>query len=206
VIASLEPLVRPERRARITALLDARISSVTAVLDAPNDPHNGAAILRSCDAFGVPDLHVVTRRNAFLASNIVARGAERWVDVIEHTTARSAVQHLKALNFELVATHPQGELEPEDLAHVPRLALVLGNEHEGICEELAQSAGRSVRIPMVGFVESLNLSVSAAILLRAATRARPADLTPEARTALYAQGLFRSIKRAGHVLEALSAY
>jgi tRNA (guanosine-2'-O-)-methyltransferase len=205
VIECLQPLVNPERQQRLRAVLGARIGSVTVLLDAPHDPHNGAAILRSCDAFGIPELHVVTRRNAFLASNIVARGAERWVDVIAHTTPASATRQLTEQGFELVSTHPQGELIPEDLAAIPRVALVLGNEHEGIGEELTQSAGRSVRIPMVGFVESLNLSVSAAILLREATRARPADLSEQRFAALYAQGLYRSVKQAALVLGAMDA-
>lgn len=204
VIACLEPMVNPERRLRLQQHLDSRIASVTAVLDAPYDPHNGAAILRSCDAFGVPELHVVTRQHAFLASNVVAKGAERWVDVIEHVTVPSATAVLVEQGYELITTHPQGQLVPEDLAQVPRLALVLGNEREGICEQLQQSAGRSVRIPMVGFVESLNLSVSAAILLREATRGRSAQLPLATRTARYAQGLFRSVKQAAQVLAAVS--
>jgi tRNA (guanosine-2'-O-)-methyltransferase len=197
-------MVTPQRSQRLRAVMDSRIGGVTVLLDAPHDPHNGAAILRSADAFGIPELHVVTRRHAFLASNVVARGTERWVDVVEHMTAPAAARHLTERGYELVTTHPRGELLPEDLQQIPRLAVVMGNEHDGICHELQQSAGRSVRIPMIGFVESLNLSVSAAILLREATRARPADLSSEARLELYAQGLFRSVKQARLVLSALA--
>src|SRR5689334_3678265 len=96
VISALEPLVNLERRARLAQLIDARIGSVTAVLDAPHDPHNGGAILRSCDAFGIPELHVVTRRHAFLASHRMARGAERWVDVTVHDTPAAAARALHA--------------------------------------------------------------------------------------------------------------
>lgn len=202
VIDVLEPWVNAERKQRIAQVLDARIAHVTVLLDALHDPHNGAAIMRSCDAFGVQEVHVVPRDDPFAASNIVSKGAERWVDVIEHPTPASAVSTLSSAGFELVTAHPDGELEPEALAEIPKLALILGNEHDGVREELAQSAGRRVQVPMRGFVESLNVSVSAAILLRAATRDRPGDLQPEHRLALYAQGLVRSLKRAQDILDA----
>jgi tRNA (guanosine-2'-O-)-methyltransferase len=202
VVEVLEPLLFEQRIQRIHEVLDRRLTSVTVLMDAPHDPHNGAAILRSCDAFGVQEVHVVPREEAFLASNTVSKGSERWVDVVKHDSPSAAVAQLRASGFELIATHPEGELSPEDLPSIPRLALLMGNEHDGLCEELAQSAGRRVRIPMIGFVESLNVSVSAAVLLRAATLGRPGDLRDEAYQAVYAQALFRSVKRAGDVLAA----
>lgn len=205
VVKVLEPMVAEERRARIREVLNLRLNSVTLVMDSPHDPHNGAAILRSCDAFGVQQVHVVRTKEPFLASNVVSRGTERWVDVIEHDFARTAADSLRARGFELVASHSQGELVPEDLRQIPRVALVMGNEHRGISDELMESAGRSVRIPMVGFVESLNVSVSAALLLRAASYNRPGDLDPEDYSRLYARGLFRSVKRASEILAAVPA-
>ncbi len=198
----LEPLLYGERVERIREVLAGRLSSVTVLMDAPHDPHNGAAVLRSCDAFGIQEAHVVPRVEAFLASNTVSKGSERWVDVIKHQTPKAAVERLRGAGFELVASHPQGELTPEDLPSIPRLALLMGNERDGLCEELTQSAGRRVRIPMIGFVESLNVSVSAAILLRAATRGRKGDLPPDTYDAVYAQALYRSVKRASKVLAA----
>jgi tRNA (guanosine-2'-O-)-methyltransferase len=200
----LEPLVSEARRARIREVLDGRLASVTLLMDAPHDPHNGAAVLRSCDAFGVQELHVVPRAEPFLLSSRVAKGSERWIDVVEHPDPESAVKLLRARGFTLVATHPRGELTPGELGGIPRLALVLGNEHDGIRDALAAAAERSVRIPMRGFVESLNVSVSAAVLLEAATRSRPGDLPPEQYRALYARGLFRSVVRGRDVLDALS--
>ncbi len=204
VIELLEPMVGELRRQRIQAVLEHRKTSVTVLMDAPHDPHNGAAVLRSCDAFGVQRAHVIPREDHFLASNLVSKGAERWVDVVEHGSANEAAESLIGAGFELVATHPEGELVPEDLSAIPKLCLVMGNEHDGISEQLMKSAGRSVRIEMVGFVESLNVSVSAAILLRAATKNRPGDLTPQDRQRLYAQGLCRSLKRTSDILAAAS--
>ena len=205
VIAVLEPLVSDARRARIGQVLEQRLESVTVLMDAPHDPHNGAAVLRSCDAFGVQELHIVPREEPFLLSSRVSKGTERWVDVVEHANPEAAVSALRSRGFTLVATHPQAELTPADLAGIPRLALVLGNEHDGIREALAAAADRSVGIPMRGFVESLNVSVSAAVLLEAATRARTGDLDSNRKRALYARGLYRSVVRGRDVLDALEA-
>jgi tRNA (guanosine-2'-O-)-methyltransferase len=202
VVDVLEPLVHDRRRERLQAVTDQRLESVVVVLDAPHDPHNGAAVMRSCDAFGVQHLHVVERLERLLISRKVAQGTERWVEVHRHRDAQSAVKAIESGHFELVVTDPCGDLEPEDLAKLPRLALVFGNERDGVCPELRQAARHSVRVPMRGYVESLNLSVSAGILLRAATRGRLGDLPQKARTFLYARGLIRTVSRAADVLAA----
>jgi tRNA (guanosine-2'-O-)-methyltransferase len=202
VIEVLEPLVAGARALRLRSVIDARLSSVTVVMDAPHDPHNGAAVMRSCDAFGIQELHVVPRDEPFAISTTVTRGSEKWVDVIQHSSAAAAVRALCERDFELVRTHPRGDLVPEELAGIPRCALVLGNEHDGIREELEAAATRSVRVPMRGFTESLNLGVSAGILLAATTAGRPGDLAPDVRKRLYARGLFQTVPRAAAVLAA----
>ncbi len=179
-----------------------RLDAVSVLLDAPHDPHNGAAILRSADAFGVQQVHVVPREEEFQVSAGVAKGTERWVDVVEHPDPTTASRRLLDAGYELVATHPAGELLPADLRRIERVCLVLGNEHDGICAPLRAVVGRSVRIPMRGFVESLNVSVSAAILLHAATEGRAGDLDPNRRRELYAQGLYRTVTRAAEILAA----
>ena len=202
VIETLEPLASDERQARIQSVLDARLGSVTVLLDAPHDPHNGSAVMRTCDAFGIPTVHVVPREEAFLIARRITKGTERWLEVHNHATPEAAAHYLQEHGFELVATHPQGELTPPDLAHIPRLALVLGNEHQGICATLQRAASRAVRIPMRGFVESLNVSVATAVLLAAATQGRPGDLPLAEKRRLYARALFRSVPRAGEILAA----
>jgi tRNA (guanosine-2'-O-)-methyltransferase len=205
VIAHLEPLVLQRRRERLSEVIENRLGSVTLLLDELSDPHNRAAIVRSCDAFGVQQLHAVQPGHQFTVHHGVAAGTERWVDVNSHAEPRALVEQLRSQGFELVQTHPEGELVPDDLPAIPRLALILGNEHRGIDEVFALAASRSVRIPMRGFVESLNVSVSAAVLLAAATRGRSGDLSPQARQHLYARGLFFSVPRAADVLAAFSS-
>jgi tRNA (guanosine-2'-O-)-methyltransferase len=203
VVRTLEPLVTPARRARLEQVIARRLLSVSVVLDGPYDPHNGAAVVRSCEAFGVQHLHVVQRGVLpFVVARSVSRGAQKWIDVTCHAGAQSMLEAIDSASLTLVAADAEGGLVPEDLARLPRLALVLGNEREGIRPEIARACAARVRVPMRGHVESLNMSVTAAILLHAATRDRPGDLDPEARLRLYARGLVLSVPRALDLLAA----
>jgi len=199
-ILLLEPLVLDARRDRLREVVGRRLGSVAVVFDAPHDPHNGAAVVRSCEAFGVHAVHVVESREAFLVAPSVARSAEKWVDLRCHKAASSALSGLEQGGFELVAAEADGDLLPEDLARIPRLAVVLGNERDGISAELRAACRRSVRVPMRGFVESLNVSVTAAILLAAATSGRPGDLPLVEQRKLYARCLYLSVAHAEDVL------
>lgn len=202
VVQVLEPFVGQARRDRLKAVIARRLGSIVAVFDGPYDPHNGAAILRSCDAFGVQRLHVVERPGTrFAVAQTVARSAEKWVDVRCHERADSLLAWARDTVMPLVGAHPEGELVPEDLSSIPRLAVVLGNEREGIRPEIASACAHRVRVPMRGFVESLNVSVTAAILLHAATRGRAGDLDEADQLRLYARGLYLSVPRAEDLLD-----
>lgn len=203
LITAFEPMVTDARRERLLAVLSDRVDSVTLLMDAPHDPHNGAAIIRSCDAFGVQHVHVIPREEEFLASSVVTKGSDQWVDVIRHPTPSDAVIALRKGGYTLIGSHPKGEFVPSDLARLERVAIVLGNEHDGICAELGRAIDHTVRIPMRGFVESLNVSVSAAILVAHAVASRPGDLKPRARNELYARWLLRTVPRSQEILEGL---
>ncbi|MCL2725110.1 MAG: RNA methyltransferase [Polyangiaceae bacterium] len=200
IISLLEPLVLERRRDRMRATIDQRLSSVQIIFDAPHDPHNGAAVMRSCEAFGIQFVHVIERKESFLASPAVTRGCEKWIDLRGWKNVHDAILHFHAEGFELVAAHPDGELCPQDLAAIPRLALVVGNERDGIADDLSRACKHRVRVPMRGFVESLNVSVSAAILLAHATSGRPGDLSETDRLRLYARGLYLSVVKAEEIL------
>ena len=92
VIAALEPFVGDRRKARLLDVIGKRLESVQVIFESPHDPHNGAAVLRSCEAFGVQFIHVVETRERFLAAQSVARGSEKWVDVIAHAAATTAIE------------------------------------------------------------------------------------------------------------------
>lgn len=203
VVSLLEPLVLDRRAEKLRSTLSRRLASVQVLFDAPHDPHNGAAVVRSCEAFGVQFVNVVERKEKFLLAPSVARGSEKWVDLRIWKSSGEAIDAMKKDGLELVAAHPDGELEPADLASIPRLGLVLGNERDGIADDLLAACTRRVRVPMRGFVESLNVSVSAAILLSAATAKRPGDLSREEFMRIYARGLYFTVERADDVLRDL---
>jgi len=202
VIETLEPLAVDERRQRLWSVIRSRIGSVTVLMDAPHDPHNAAAVLRSCDGLGIPRVHLVPREEDFAVGRTVSKGAERWIEVIRHRSPQAALEALHLQGFTTVATHPEGNLEPHDLANLPKVAIILGNEHDGLRDALHEGAKNSVRIPMRGFVESFNVSVAGAILLYAATRGRSGDLSESEQARLYARALVRSVPRALEVLSA----
>ncbi len=200
VIRALEPFVTDRRRERLVAMIERRLSSVVVAFESPHDPHNGAAVMRSCEAFGVQTLHVMEEEEPFVSAGTVSRSAEKWIDVVTHPTIAAGISAVRSGEYELVAAHPDGALEPADLAAIPRLCIVLGNERNGIGAELMASCARAVRVPMRGFVESLNVSVTAAILLSSATRHRLGDLGESDRVRLYARGLYLSIPHADSYL------
>jgi tRNA (guanosine-2'-O-)-methyltransferase len=202
IVALLEPMVTSQRRNRIREVLAGRLDSVTVVLDSLHDPHNGAAVIRSCDAFGVARVHALEQKEAFVASGAVAKGSQHWVDVVGHRSVDGLLRAVRASAHQLVAAHPGGDLEPADLATIDRVALVLGNEHAGIGSDLLDACRARVRVPMRGFVESLNVSVTAAVLLSAATAGRSGDLPALSSRRLYAAALVHTVPRSLEILAA----
>jgi len=198
VIALLEPIVNDDRKARLLSVISKRIASISVLVESTHDPHNGAAVLRSCEAFGIHALHVIEMHEAFLAATSVSRGAEKWVEIVSHPGIQESIDGMA--DFELVATHPEGTLLPDDLRHLSKFSLVIGNEREGISPVLRAACKHTVRVPMRGFVESLNMSVTAAILLASATQGRPGDLPLADQRRMYARGLYFSYGQADKIL------
>jgi len=192
------------RRSRIWELVNGRTDNVTVAMDAPHDPHNGAAVMRTCDAFGLQTVHVVEALEPFLFVKKVSMGTERWVDVERHGAYEPAILRLRSCGFTLVSAVADGKLVPSDLASIERLALVMGNERDGVSAAFMQASDHTVRIPMRGMVESLNMSVSTAILLHAAMEKRPGDLSEPRRREIYSRGLIRSVVRVRDVMASLT--
>lgn len=181
----------PDRRGRVEAALARRLGSVVAVAEAVRRRHNASAILRSCEAFGVHEVHLVTE--GFRPSPGAARGAERWVDHRRFDTTAASFAELRARGFRIyVADLLPGALTPETVPVDGPVALVFGSELRGVSAEARAAADGAVIIPMAGLTGSLNVSVSAAILLRAVTERRrahlglPGDLDPARQAAFLA--------------------
>jgi tRNA (guanosine-2'-O-)-methyltransferase len=159
-----------------------------------------AAVLRSADAFGVQEVHVLAAPEAFLASKRIAQGTERWIDVVEHESPSACVRALRQRGHKVYVAAMDGTVTPDELAREDRVAIVFGNEHAGVSDAMRALADGTYTIPMRGFVQSLNVSVAAAITLYGATRGRTGDLSPAERELLHARYLLASVPRAEALL------
>jgi tRNA (guanosine-2'-O-)-methyltransferase len=200
VVRILSPLVTEARLSRMKAVIAERSASLVVVLEKLTDPHNGSAIMRSADAFGVQEVHVIPSQHGFLAAHRVAKGTHRWLDIVRHRGAEACVDALHSRGFEVLVAAMDGELTPEDLAARERVAVVFGNEHAGASQAMRGVADGSFAIPMYGFVESLNVSVAAAVTLSIASKGHRGDLSETRREELLAQYLMTSVKDAEGVL------
>jgi tRNA (guanosine-2'-O-)-methyltransferase len=200
VLEALEPMISSERRARIGSVVAARTRAVVPVLDGLIDPHNIAAVLRSADAFGVHEVHVIERDTTFMATRRIAQGTERWIDVVRHVSPEACVAALRARGHRVYVAAMDGTLGPSDLRQLPRVAVVFGNEHLGVSDAMRKLADGTYTIPMLGFVQSLNVSVAAAITLFAARGDRPGDLEPQDQCELRARFVMQSVPRADEVV------
>ena len=178
-----------------------RSASVVVALEGIVDPHNTAAILRSADAFGVGELHFIDLGVRPLVAKRITRGTERWLDVHLHHDPAGCVAGLKARGFEVFVADARATVGLDDIAARPRVAVVFGNEHQGASAATRAAATGTFAIPMRGLVESLNVSVAAAITLQRVTRHRPGDLGAHEARALRARFLLESVREHALVIE-----
>ena len=209
----LEEFVSEKRLQRLESVLSTRTTSLTVVLDDVRNGHNISAVLRSADTFGLVDIHLVGKP-PFDFSRGVSLGSERWMRLHHHHSPASAIQILKSTNFKLAALQSEEisarynkpSLSVCDLPFKERLALVFGNEHSGLSDEFLQAADYFAHIPMLGFAESLNVSVACAICLflsnlkKAEFERQPAMLSDLERNGLRTEWLTASIPNGESVL------
>lgn len=201
VVAALSPLLTEERVTRIDEVIAARTRSVTPVLDGLIDPRNISAVLRSADAFGAQNVHIIDRNpELFRAASTITKGAERWLDIKRHETPKECVEHLHQEGYRVLVASMDGDVTPPDLQTMERVAIVFGNERDGVSEEMRAMADATYSIPMVGFVESLNVSVANAITLRDATQGRHGDLSSEEQLELRARFMMLSVTNPAEVV------
>jgi tRNA (guanosine-2'-O-)-methyltransferase len=170
----LEAFLTPGRRARLREAVALRTRHVALVLDDIYQPHNMSAALRSCDALGVQDVYLVEPRHEVRLSSDVAGGSDKWLTLHHYRTVDAAercLADLRAAAYRVVVTTPDPAAPtPETLDLRQRLAVVIGNETTGVSTVFQQAADARLHLPMVGFVESYNLSVAAALVLFELTR------------------------------------
>ena len=203
----LRPLLTDARRQRIEQILDGRTYTVATVLDGLVNSGNVSAVMRSAEGLGFAPVHIVTGEARYKHSSRTSKGAEKWLDVWRWPSPSACAEHLKREGYRIVVTHLDAAVPIEQIDFTRRTALVLGNEAEGVSPEMLAHANQRVIIPMLGFVESFNISVAAAVALYQAYRDRMqrqgqhGDLSPDERAALRAEYYRRSVKSAERVLE-----
>lgn len=198
----LEQYVPPERIARIDSVLRQRLGSVAVLLEDVFDPHNTAACIRTCEGFGLQDVHIATNTYGLRVHSTVAKSADQWLDVHRYDTSAAAIKTLKDQGFALWVSDLSATKTLADLPLTGNVALVIGNAANGISDQMREAADVRYILPMYGMVQSFNLSVALAISLEnIATRRRAeiagrGDLTPERMWTLRRKWLELGIKHA----------
>ena len=163
----------PQRYQKLRRVLDSRQPDLTVLLDNVHKPHNFSAILRSCDAVGVFEAHAVWGDDTLRPNHLISSGTGKWVGIRTHPDIASAVAELRGHGFQLVAADPEGDAKDyRELDYTRPTALMLGAELRGLGETALECADARVCVPMMGMVESLNVSVAAATILFEAQRQR----------------------------------
>ncbi len=170
----LESFISENKRDLFKQIIEFRTRYITVVLEDIYQPHNASAVLRTCDCFGVQDVHIIENRNIYEVNPDVALGSSKWLTLEKYNTAKNntvdTINKLKSKGYKIVATTPHKNDTPlSQLDLSKKTALLFGTELKGLSDIALENADAFVKIPMVGFTESFNISVSAAIILHQLT-------------------------------------
>ncbi|MEY8847699.1 TrmH family RNA methyltransferase [Psychroserpens sp. XS_ASV72] len=166
----LETYLTDRRKERFHNVLSQRTKHFTVATEDVYQLHNTSAVIRSCDVFGIQEINIIEERNLRKIDREIAMGSQKWVDINRFHSVKDAISDLREKGYQIVATTPHRE---DTLLHdfdiTKKSCFVFGTESEGLSDEVIEAADSFLKIPMVGFTESLNISVSAAIILQHVT-------------------------------------
>ena len=163
----LENILTDNRKERFLNVLKNRTNHFTIAVEDIFQMHNTSAVMRSCEVFGIQELNVIEQRYGKSIDKEIAMGAQKWVDINAFDSISGCVDSLKAKGYQIIATTPhENDCLMDDFDISKPSALFFGTERDGLSEEILQKADGFLKIPMVGFTESLNISVSAAIIIQ----------------------------------------
>ncbi len=210
----LREYVGNDRFERMGSILNQRTRRLTALLENVTNPHNVAACLRSCDAFGIQDLHVVTEGSQPIrVARGIARKCHKWLTVHHHPDLESALKVIKGAGYRVAATDPGSDTQKasplQSVTMEDKLCVAFGNEADGVSLELRQAADFLMVIPMHGFVESLNISVAFALSMHWLrtklddTTGETGDLTENERVRIIDRWVLEQVSRSQEVLAEL---
>ncbi len=211
LIEYLKGFMSDRRVQRFDEVIAMRSDYLRVVLENVYQAHNASAVVRSCDCFGIQNVHFIENRNQMKISDDVAMGSSNWLSIHKHkekeNNTKDTLQLLKDKGYKIIATTPhKDDFTPDTLPIDQKIALVFGTEIEGISQDVYDMADGFVRIPMFGFTESFNISVSAAICMYAlSSRIRQHIpnhlLSEEEKTDIYLDWLKSSVEKSGALIE-----
>ena len=163
----LQSFITDKRKELFEEIVSKRTRHLTVVSEDVYQLHNTSAVMRSCDVFGIQDLHVIEEKYGKRIDKDIAMGAQKWVDIYRYKTTQDCIDSLREKGYKIIAATPHNDsqnLENFDISE--KVAFFFGRERDGLSDKVMEEADGFIKIPMYGFSESLNISVSAAIILQ----------------------------------------
>ncbi|SFN38635.1 TrmH family RNA methyltransferase [Salegentibacter flavus] len=207
LLEHLKKFLTPRRNNLFEEVLSKRTNFFTVVTQDVHQLHNTSAVIRSCDVFGIQNIHVIEEHQPRRIDKEIAMGAQKWIDVNRYNSTKECIATLRQKGYQIVATTPHGEAwDLEEFEISKPSAVFFGTEKDGLSEEVLKEADVRLKIPMQGFTESLNISVSASIILQSLTsRLRrselPWQLTPEEKLEIEFNWTKKCIKNSEQLVE-----
>jgi tRNA (guanosine-2'-O-)-methyltransferase len=209
IIELLDRFLTDPRRRKINEVLDERTYHIVSVLDGIYDRGNVSAVIRSAEALGYQSMHVIESQDHFKEANRVTQGTEKWLDIERYPTPEPCIEVLRERGYRIVATELEASKPIGEVSFEEPTALVFGNEKDGVSEQVRDVADEHIVLPMVGFAQSYNISVSAALAFqhvftrRREVRGRQGDLTDREREILRALYTLRSVDKPERLMRGL---
>ena len=211
LLTYLEGFVTDKRKNLFRNILQDRTRHFTVVLEDIYQQHNSSAVIRSCDIFGIQDVHVIENKYNSKVSRHIAKGSQKWLTFNRYNEDKNntidCLENIKSKGYQIIATTPHNDsCVLHDFDITKKSAFVFGVEKAGVSDDVMKNADGFLKIPMVGFTESLNISVAAAIILENLTfklRNSSVDwkLTNEEQKILYASWIEKTIKNVDEIKE-----
>ncbi len=166
----LEGFITENRKLKFNKVLENRTKHFSIAVEDVYQLHNTSAVMRSCEVFGIQNLHMIEQKFSKTIDKEIALGAEKWVDIYRHTSTQNCLESLKKQGYQIVATSPHADAHTLDNFDITKpSAIFFGTEKNGLSQEIMDQADTFIKIPMYGFTESLNISVSAALVINSIT-------------------------------------
>jgi len=207
LLQHLHNYLTPRRQGLFTEILEKRTRHFTVATEDVYQLHNTSAVMRTCDVFGIQDLHVVEEINRKRIEKEIAMGSQKWVSLQRYNAVTDCITNLKAEGYQIIATTPHHSASTlHDFDVTKKSAFFFGKEKSGLSDTVINQADGFLTIPMYGFTESLNISVSAAIILQhVITRLKQTDikwqLTPSEKQIIELEWAKASIKSSDQIIE-----